>query len=155
MNNRELTHYGILGQKWGVRRFQYENGSYTPEGKERYGRIATPDQIGDEQKQSAVSNNGNNVKKLLIGAGIVSLAAVGGYLAYKGLRNKDTIQFPKSWPKSAIRGEKGRQTLLEDFNRRVLPKLSDEEKQAINSYTGDDYEKINYLLEKKRRIWQQ
>lgn len=33
-----LAHYGIKGQKWGVRRFQYENGSYTPEGKERYGR---------------------------------------------------------------------------------------------------------------------
>jgi len=33
-----LAHYGIKGQKWGVRRFQYSNGSYTPEGKERYGR---------------------------------------------------------------------------------------------------------------------
>lgn len=33
-----LSHYGIQGQKWGIRRFQYENGSYTPEGKERYGR---------------------------------------------------------------------------------------------------------------------
>lgn len=31
-----LTHYGIKGQRWGIRRFQYENGSYTPEGKERY-----------------------------------------------------------------------------------------------------------------------
>ena len=33
-----MAHYGIKGQKWGVRRFQYENGSYTPDGKERYGR---------------------------------------------------------------------------------------------------------------------
>lgn len=32
----ELKHYGIKGQKWGQRRFQYENGSYTPDGKERY-----------------------------------------------------------------------------------------------------------------------
>ena len=31
-----LSHYGIQGQKWGIRRFQFENGSYTPEGKERY-----------------------------------------------------------------------------------------------------------------------
>lgn len=31
-----LEHFGIKGQKWGIRRFQYENGSYTPEGKERY-----------------------------------------------------------------------------------------------------------------------
>lgn len=33
-----LSHYGIKGQKWGIRRFQFDNGSYTPEGKERYGR---------------------------------------------------------------------------------------------------------------------
>lgn len=32
----ELYHYGIEGQKWGVRRFQNEDGSLTPAGKERY-----------------------------------------------------------------------------------------------------------------------
>ena len=31
-----LVHHGIKGQKWGIRRFQNEDGSYTPEGKERY-----------------------------------------------------------------------------------------------------------------------
>lgn len=30
-------HYGIKGQKWGVRRFQNEDGSLTAEGKARYG----------------------------------------------------------------------------------------------------------------------
>lgn len=34
-----LAHYGIKGQKWGVRRFQNSDGSYTHEGKVRYGRI--------------------------------------------------------------------------------------------------------------------
>lgn len=32
----ELYHHGILGQKWGVRRYQNENGSLTPSGKKRY-----------------------------------------------------------------------------------------------------------------------
>ena len=32
----ELTHHGIKGMKWGVRRFQNKDGSLTPDGKERY-----------------------------------------------------------------------------------------------------------------------
>ncbi len=32
----ELYHYGVKGQKWGVRRYQNEDGSLTPEGKKRY-----------------------------------------------------------------------------------------------------------------------
>ena len=35
--SNELYHHGIMGQKWGVRRFQNEDGSLTPEGRERYG----------------------------------------------------------------------------------------------------------------------
>ena len=33
-----IMHSGTLGMKWGVRRYQNEDGSLTPEGKERYGR---------------------------------------------------------------------------------------------------------------------
>lgn len=35
----ELAHHGILGQKWGVRRFQNADGSLTPEGMRRYGHM--------------------------------------------------------------------------------------------------------------------
>ena len=34
-----LMHHGIKGQKWGNRRFQYEDGSLTPEGRKRYGGV--------------------------------------------------------------------------------------------------------------------
>lgn len=34
-----LAHHGIKGQKWGVRRFQNEDGSYTAAGKSRYGSV--------------------------------------------------------------------------------------------------------------------
>ena len=39
----ELCHWGILGQKWGTRRFQNEDGSLTAEGRERYG-------VGDKER---------------------------------------------------------------------------------------------------------
>lgn len=34
----ELYHYGIPGQKWGIRRWQNPDGSFNEEGKKRYGR---------------------------------------------------------------------------------------------------------------------
>lgn len=36
MDNYELYHYGIKGQRWGIRRFQKKNGSLTSVGKKRY-----------------------------------------------------------------------------------------------------------------------
>lgn len=37
MSDLYLVHHGIKGQKWGVRRYQNEDGSYTDAGKRRYG----------------------------------------------------------------------------------------------------------------------
>lgn len=36
MSELYLAHHGILGQKWGIRRFQKEDGSLTSAGKRRY-----------------------------------------------------------------------------------------------------------------------
>ena len=33
----ELYHHGILGMKWGIRRYQNKDGSLTPEGRKRLG----------------------------------------------------------------------------------------------------------------------
>lgn len=37
MSNNTLSHAGVKGMKWGIRRFQNKDGSLTPEGKKRYG----------------------------------------------------------------------------------------------------------------------
>lgn len=48
----DICHYGIKGQKWGVRRFQEENGSYTAAGKERYYGIR-----GESKQKEGASGN--------------------------------------------------------------------------------------------------
>ena len=37
-----LMHYGIKGMKWGVRRYQNEDGTLTPSGKKRYSQNDSP-----------------------------------------------------------------------------------------------------------------
>ena len=37
MDNNELTHWGIRGMRWGIRRYQNKDGSLTAAGKKRRG----------------------------------------------------------------------------------------------------------------------
>lgn len=39
LDNNYLAHYGIKGQKWGIRRFQNPDGTLTTEGLKRYGSV--------------------------------------------------------------------------------------------------------------------
>lgn len=80
-NENELYHHGIKGMKWGVRRFQNEDGSLTEEGKKK----ATK-QLG---KNRYITNDG------LIPAVVSRIAVkrdrINKYEAYKDLRDHNII----------------------------------------------------------------
>lgn len=72
----ELYHYGILGQKWGVRRYQNKDGSLTAEGREHYGVKGTSD---------------GNVRKAVASAG----KAVGTIAKKTANSAKNAVSFAK------------------------------------------------------------
>lgn len=60
-----LTHYGILGQKWGIRRFQNKDGTRTPAGKarERASDFKKAASAGWQKVKRAASSGWRKVKK--------------------------------------------------------------------------------------------
>lgn len=103
----ELYHHGIKGQRWGVRRYQNEDGTLTPEGKKRYlnpdgsyNDLAVKelkikgknsDKVAEANTKGSLTEKRKSAKKALkVGAAItaslaaVSVAAiVSGQLSYK------------------------------------------------------------------------
>ena len=79
--SNELYHHGIKGQKWGVRRYQNTDGSYTDEGKRR--RNGESSRSSDES-----SSGGKKHSRLRTAAKIAGGAALLGGAAYLASRKR-------------------------------------------------------------------
>lgn len=76
-SDEELAHHGILGQKWGVRRFENKDGTLTPAGRSRY----DTDSNGNYKKANKKGLTDGQKKVLKTSAAIAGtiLVAYGGY----------------------------------------------------------------------------
>lgn len=75
----ELQHHGIIGQKWGVRRFQNKDGALTEAGKKRY--KSDNNLKSKKNKKSWIDIDSNSYKSLAVFPGIPVAVAVAGTIA--------------------------------------------------------------------------
>lgn len=64
MKNSQLYHHGILGMKWGVRRFQNKDGSLTSAGKRHLEQNSKAKQGNNKKKKGHTTNKGKSINEL-------------------------------------------------------------------------------------------
>lgn len=90
-HNEYLKHYGVLGMKWGVRRYQNKDGSLTTSGKRR--RSQNKNRVLSNKRKKNIEGKSNRDdkankrlstgKKVTLAVGTTAIVAAGAYFVHK------------------------------------------------------------------------
>ena len=157
-----LVHHGIRGQKWGIRRFQNDDGSVTPAGAERYyvggkgvagskggetkvGKKSKPDSTGKVDSAQKKGMSQNTKKALKIAGGVAAAAAVtaGAVLAAKYLKNQKLAaqKVAEIAERNARREAEAYYKMYQDID---VSKLASPTKSYINPQLAREMERLGF-----------
>lgn len=90
-SDTELYHHGILGQKWGVRRFQNADGTLTDQGKRRYEKFDSKSYKESLHKEAS-SRGMSNIHSTALINNAAALAANRDKQTWKQLQRQNKIE---------------------------------------------------------------
>ena len=133
----ELCHHGIRGQRWGRRRYQYEDGSLTPEGEKRYEVVG--------KRTIRYEDTRNRLRAMKTAAALTGAAVVAGKV-YKTKKKIETAKKVASFSGTAI----ARSVIYKAS--KVVKQRADQSYSKVKEYmrSSDSAEKVKAFVNSKR-----
>lgn len=158
MSDVYLAHHGILGQKWGVRRFQNPDGSLTNAGAKRYVKLESKynrylaksksfdDRISSARKKNRAKIE-NKISKLEAKRNLKNASKIDKKIDKKKTKLKDFDDYTKS----VNAGAKKYNRIINDYKNAKLKSITDsdytkttEYKRIRNAYANQKMTDIYY-----------
>ncbi len=146
-DKNSLMHYGIPNMRWGKRRFQNEDGSLTPEGKERYSRgkeySRERDRIADEKRDRLLEKDGEYQK-----AKRESDEASDEYNSAEDSDTRERAMYRKGQADAEAkrRYDKATERAMKHANSVITKKYGDKALSDIDHYKTESEKKFNKFV---------